>query len=383
MSVLVPAEVAVGAVLFGGLATYWVVALRGAARHERAAVKAQARAGRAHYAAVEAAEDEPAFSPDSIAQSVTELVTIAEGFWREGADGVLDARPDAGLVRAWARSWESRLGTGLEVAGRPSIDLLGVVNRDDDEQDRVVVRLRLRIHCERPSVGVLGPHHAHLDERWTLGRSDNRWLLLSVAGDPLAAPLLTAPLIPDPSSDTERLREESMAELASAQQGSDDIALNDLVSADTPPAFALLDLSIVDGRFLPALIGAELAHLLAAWEGAAVGSERPLEELASDDARAALLRPGPGARLIIRDAVLKSWEPTRLDLVARPPSIELTLEVEAVRYVVEDDGHAVAGNTTDTRRMALTWTLELSDSTRSPWWLATSNNPAEAIPGWR
>jgi hypothetical protein len=206
--------------------------------------------------------------------------------------------------------------------------------------------------------------------------------LLSIGGDPLAGPLLTASLIPTPSSDTERLREESLAELASAQKVGDDVALSELVSPDEPPAFALLDLSVVDSRFGTPLIAAELAHLLEAWEGAVTGSEGPFEELASDDARAALLRPSGGTRLIVRDAVLKSWEATRLDLSRDPPAIELTLDVEAVRYVVRDNGSHVAGNRTDARGMALTWVLELTLSTRAPWRLATSNNPAEAIAGW-
>jgi hypothetical protein len=84
----------------------------------------------------------------------------------------------------------------------------------------------------------------------------------------------------------------------------------------------------------------------------------------------------------VRDAVLKSWEATRLDLSRDPPAIELTLDVEAVRYVVRGNGSHVAGNRTDARGMALTWVLELTLSTRAPWRLATSNNPAEAIAGW-
>jgi hypothetical protein len=160
------------------------------------------------------------------------------------------------------------------------------------------------------------------------------------------------------------------------------IVLADLVSADDPPAFALLDLSVVDSRFLPALIAAGLVHLLEAWEDAVTGSEEPFERMASIDARQALLRPGPGRRLIVRDAVLKSWEATRLHLAQHPPAIEVTLDDEAVRCVVRDDGIAVAGNQTGPRRMALMWILELTDSAQAPWRLATANSPAAAIPGW-
>jgi hypothetical protein len=204
---------------------------------------------------------------------------------------------------------------------------------------------------------------------------------MSVSGDPLADPVLAAPLIPNPSADTERLTDESLAELADRQKVGDGVALSDLVNDDDPAAVALLDLSVVDSRFGPELIAATLARLLEAWEGAVHGAEAPLEELASDGARNALLRPSPGTRLMIRDGVLKSWEATDLHLSRHPPMIDVTVNVEAVRYLVSDDGTALAGNRSDPHQMELTWVLELRGSARDPWQLMTSNSLAAAIPG--
>jgi hypothetical protein len=127
-----------------------MIAIRDTARRERAVLKEHARAISAHYAAIEASEDEPLFSPEAIEQSVAEIVMLADGTWRAGAFLAPDGRPDAGLVRAWARMWQSRLGNGLEAVDKPAIDILGVVNRDSDEEDRVVVRVRLRIYCRPP-----------------------------------------------------------------------------------------------------------------------------------------------------------------------------------------------------------------------------------------
>lgn len=95
--------------------------------------------------------------------------------------------------------------------------------------------------------------------------------------------------------------------------------------------------------------------------------------------REMLLRPGPGQRLILRDAVLTSWEPTTLDLSRRPAAIELTVKVEAVRAVVGDDGNAQVGNLTVRCAMVLHWVLELTEIAQTPWRLAESNNPVEAI----
>ena len=382
MTALSAAEIAVAVVVVGGVASYWILGMRDEARHERAVLKEHARAKRAHFAAVEAAEIDSSFSPDVIERSVTQVVALADSFWRAGGRGALEGCPDAGLIKAWARSRQAWLGTGLKARGKPSIDLLRVVNREDEQEDRVVARVRVHVHCKHPRLGLVATRYVHLDERWTLGRSDSRWVLLSVDGDPLAGPVLTSPLVPTPSDDTERLQEESLAELANTQKVGSDVSLSYLVSVDEPPAVALLDLALVDGRFLPALIAAELAHLLEAWEEAVTGSEAPLEELASAKARAALLRPSARTRLMVHDAVLKSWEPTTLDLARRPPAIELKLDVEAVRYVVGNDGRYRGGNETDPRRMDLRWTLQLTDSARTPWRLAISNNPAGVIPGW-
>lgn len=376
------AEIVVALVIGGGVATPWIAGTISRTRHERALLREHTRASRAHYAAVEAAEDNPSFSPQAIEDFVTQVVAIANDLWRGGTGRGLGARTDGGLVRTWAWAREAWLGTGLEARRKASVDLLDVVNRDDEEEDRVVVRVRLHLRCPHPRVNVLSLRYVHLDERWTLGRYDGRWVLLSIEGDPLAGPVLSAPLVPNPSSDTERLREASLAELANKQKVGDDVVLRDLVSPDEQPSFALLDLSVVDGRFAPALIAAELAHLIEAWEEAATRSEAPLEKLASVDARDALLRPSPGHRLVLRDAVMKSWEATKLDLSRRPPAIDVSVQIDAVRYIVTAHGTYVAGNNTDAHRLALIWTLELTDSAGAPWRLAASNNAAMAIPGW-
>jgi hypothetical protein len=340
-------------------------------------------------AAAEAAEDDPVFSPEEIRRSVGDLFAFGEALWRSGDVSGLKNRPDAHLVKAWARSRESWIGGGLEAVGQPSIDLLRVVNRGDEAEDRVVARVRLDVHCKRPRpLGddvfgkLVARRRVQLDERWTLGRSENKWMLLSVDGDPLAGPVLTAPLIPTRSHDAQRLREESLAELASAEKVAKDVRLSDLVTADEQPALALLDLSILDGRFLPALIAAALAHLLEAWEEASTGSETPLEKLASSNARASLLHPEGDKRLIVRDAVLKSWEPTGLALSRSPPAVDVALAVDAIRYVATAEGDYLAGNAQRSHHIALTWVLELADSAQTPWRLATSSNPAKDIPGW-
>ena len=99
MTALGVAEVAVAVVVVGGVASYWIVGMRDEARHERAILKEHARAKRAHFAAVEAAEINPSFSPDAIKQSVTQVVALADSFWRAGGRGALEGCPMPVLSR--------------------------------------------------------------------------------------------------------------------------------------------------------------------------------------------------------------------------------------------------------------------------------------------
>lgn len=362
-----------------GAAWLWIIA--SGARRELAVHNEHRRADRAYYAAIEAAEDDPSFAPDAIDEWITQVVSVAEGLWRGRTVPELDGRVDAPLIKAWARSRQSWLGSRVRVRGKPAVDLLRVVNRADDTEDRVVARIRVRIRRYRSPLDLLAVRHVRLDERWTLGRYDGQWALLSVEGDPISGPVLTAPLIPTPAHDTDRLREESFAELGSAQKIPADVSPAELVGADEPPAFALLDLSVVDGRFLPELIADQLAHLVEVWEEAVTGSAAPLEAVADANAVSALLYPAADRRLIIRDAVLKSWEPMRLELSQRPPTIVVNVVVEACRYVVSDDGIRRAGNDDVRREISLTWTLQLTDATDAPWRLVKSSNPAAGMPG--
>lgn len=374
---VVPAIAVAGTVAFG-----WLAPLARQARRERASLRAHARATRVYYAAIEAAEDDPGFSPEAIAQSVLGAVGIAARGWRAQTFVPTDTRPDAALIMAWARSRQSWLGSGLRVSGHPSVDLLRVVNRVGEEEDRAVVRVRLRIHCRHPRHGLWGIRHVRVDERWTLGRCEGLWVVLSVEGDPLAGPLLNAPSIPNRSADDARLLEESLAELADKQKVVDHVALGDLVDADEAPTLTMLDLSVVDGRFLPPLIAMQLIHLIEAWEVAVHGSEMPLAAIASAEATATLLRPAPDMRFIIRDAQLRSWEPVALRLSRRPPAMDVKLNIEAVRFVQSDGGRERIGNDIRRTEVELTWTLELTGSPSTPWRLAATTNPAQRLPGW-
>ena len=379
-------EYALSGAVVVGVTGYWVWMSGEGARRAWLAEQIHRRTGRARTTAVEASLDDEEFSPDAIEAAVTDMFDAGTLLWRDPG-AALRARPDAARIRGWARSRQAALGVGLR-ASKPSVDLLRVVRRPDAAEDRAVVRVRCRFHRQRPPHAP-GPdslrptgHAAHLDERWTLGRDRGRWVLLSTDGDPKSAALLRTSLVSGAAGDDERLREQSLSELARQEAPQSD-QLADIIDPDKPAQAALMDLSVVDGRFDPQLIESAVRHLVEAWEEATTGSTEPLSRLTSPEAAMTLLHPSGGdhgLRLVVRDARLEHWSP-RSVVKAAPPRVVLDVVIAAVRYVVEEDTNShIAGNDRDERPISIAWTLELVDS-EPPWRLTESTDPTDEIPG--
>jgi len=372
-----------------GIAAAWWSEISAAVHRGASERLARRRSKLAEGAAIEAGLEDPAFEPDRLRESAREIVDLAAAIWN-GRSLDVDARPDAALIDLWARSHAAWLGDGLSLVDKPTFSFLRVVNREGEGEDMVDLRVQLRVHRDRPASvrpdlpRPLGePHRVTLDERWTLGHADGVWLLLSADGDPLTGPVLTDPLIPAAWADDERTRERSLIELAHRDVAPSAASPPELVPAYLSPYGALLDLSAVDARFLPALLAASLAHIVDAWEQAAAGREQALVAAAESDAVSALLYPTPACRLAFRDAALSDWELLAFDPSSRPPSVTVRLHVNAVRYLADRSTHAhVAGATYVAHAIPLTWVLALVDPAESSQWrLLATTNPAAEIPG--
>jgi hypothetical protein len=338
------------------------------------------RGRQAESAALEAAIDDPEFAPEHLRATVAEIVRAAAELWADPDAAGPAARPDGWLIAAWARSKVAQWGLGVALADDPKATPLRVVNREGEDEDRVILRVRLRLRWRRRTPAE--PAKVRLDERWTLGRHGGEWYLLSVDGDPLAAPVLSAPLIPTPADDDARLTASSLRELGQAD-AAPGARPDELVSPSAPGGHALFDLSLVDGRFLPALLGAALARLVESWEEATTGSDAPLRALAREDAVQRLLYPehdGDRYRLMLRDAELVRWEVDRFDPAAAPPRVVVTVTVRAVRFVIDDEtGERVAGSTSAPSEMRPAWTLELTDAGPVEWRLVAATDPVRGL----
>ena len=359
----------------------WVALAKGGLARRRIERREHRRSKEAQAAAVAAAVEDEAFAPDRIRAVVEDIVAAAAAIWSGGSPA---PRADSEAVAAWARSLTTSLGSGLRLRAKPSVDLLQVINRPGESEDRVVLRVRVRLRRRHP-LSLGDPHRVTVDQRWTLGRSAGMWTLRSVDGDPLAPRLLTSPLIAAEWQDETRLKEESWKELAGRTAPvSGTHRFSELVSSDMPARQQLLELSQIDGRFSPELLHATLEHILEAWQEAGTGSPEPLEQTTSELALMTLLHPiraDPSAAFHLHDATIDRWEPRQMHLDGQPPEIGIALTVTAVRYVVMSATGTVAGSDDTPHQIALVWTLAMTQSESAPWTLIRSSNPAAGIPG--
>jgi hypothetical protein len=256
---------------------------------------------------------------------------------------------------------------------QPRTDLLRVVNRDGEADDRVDVRVRARLELDVRQQWV-DPHTIHIDDRWTLGRNGRQWVLLEGRGDRFARPVLTRPLIPAAWADEDRLREQALTELASDAIGTSSAGLTGSSAAARD---RLLDLAVIDDRFAPALIDATIRHLLDAWEQETLDHTGRLGPLATANAHAQLLAPtdhDPSVRFAIRDIELTGWEPVALDPDHIPPCVVVRVSIKATRSVTDDRNTIIAGRSTTRHAIGLRWKLELTDHPAALWQLTDSRS---------
>lgn len=341
-------------------------------------LRLRARARSAERVAAEAALDDPVFAPERVRESVAEILAQAGSVWRGTEGDGFQHRRDCQLIGSWARGLEQIAGSGLRLARDPSVWIIGVVNRETEAEDRVVVRVGIVLRRDphaRTMEGdgtVLATRTVELEQRWTLTRHADNWYLVSVDGDPLTGSALSLPLISSPVADENRIRELALREMSRDDTTPDPGAL---IDRDEVGASQLLDLSVADGRFSPTLIEATLRHLIEAWETASGGSERPLRELASRRGAESLLHPG-GRRMrrVIQDASLERWEVVEIDADHKPSTLVIGLVIDG-KWRDETLGRRAA-RTDEFSGIHLSWRLELFQGTdHGPQWRLASSGP--------
>ena len=245
-------------------------------------------------ASAEAAEDDAYFASDELERHAVALFRAAQMAW--------DARDREGLARLvgpdllveWKRrlddfdqkGWHNR----VEVLGDPTVLYVGITNREDDDEDRAVVRIeaKLRAYVEdRAGNKVMRDGEKDelvtLVEYWTLARSNGAWMVQSIEQRAEGDHHLDGQIVASPWSDEQRLDDESLTELAVADGLPEGFTTADLAQLDfdgDARAHAL-DLSLADARFAPDVLEAAARRAVEAWTEAVDGDDAALERVAS------------------------------------------------------------------------------------------------------
>jgi predicted lipid-binding transport protein (Tim44 family) len=369
------------------IAIFAVILIVGAIGQARYRRRRRERVRRVELAAAEAADDDVLFAADAVTVAAAGLFRSIQAAWTADDRATLERLVGSDLLVEWRRRLDDFAAKGwrnvVEVVGDPVVEYVGLVNREADADDRVVVRVeaQLRDYVTGPGGRRIlrnGEKSAAttLCEYWTLAKRDGQWTLQSIEQQAEGDHHLDGEIVASPWADTENLRAEAVAERAAAEAapaGWSPAELADL-DFDGDARAAALDLALADGRFDPDLIEASVRRAVAAWTEAVDGPDAPLEAVAAPDAVRELLHPrGERTRLVVRGAEVRRIRIAALDAAAEPPTVAVELEVHGRRYVEDRDTTAVLeGSQAAAATFTERWTLALGGPPEWPWRLAVA-----------
>jgi predicted lipid-binding transport protein (Tim44 family) len=344
----------------------------------------QARERSIELAAAEAADDDEDFAVETVKAEAGQLFTEIYRAWSDRDRPALAAALGEDLMVEWGRRLDDFDRKGwhniCEVKKGPDVEYLGLVNRAEDTEDRVTVRITSTTvdYVKDRNGNKITRNDAtttitRQSEYWTLGKRGEAWILLSIQSDPEGRHILDSDIVATPWGDDQRLRDESITELATAETVENPSEYADLDFDGTARA-AALDLAMVDGRFAPDVLEAAVRRAVDAWSEAVDGDDAPLEAIATPTAVQELLYPnGERTRLVVRGPRLKQLRITALHADATPPAMSVEADLSGRRYLENRDTAAVLGGskereTTFTER----WTMTLDGDEATPWRIAAA-----------
>src|SRR5918992_3261245 len=251
--------------------------------------KMRLRDERVRAASVEAAEDDPYLAADLVLPEAAKLFRDAQTAWDARDRPRLAELVDPDLMAEWAlrlndfdnKGWHNR----VEVLEEPEIRYMGLTNREDDSEDRVVVHIEAKLKSyvvDRNGGKVMRngskSDQMRLFEYWTLARRDGRWIVASIEQESEGGHHLDAEIIASPWSDS-GIADETLTERASDDKVPEGFTTADLAELDFDEDAhkRALDLSLADARFAPDVLEAAARRAVAAWAEAVDGDDAPLE----------------------------------------------------------------------------------------------------------
>ncbi len=370
-----------------------VVAFVAAQRYNR---KVADRVRRVRTASAEAAEDDAYFAADAVEAQAAELFHAVQAAWDARDEATLATLAGPDLLVEWRRRLHDFAMKGwhneVRVRTGPEVQYVGLVNREDDLEDRVVVRLAAEMddwcttkHGESIFHDGATSPQVSLREYWTLARSsieaDARWILISVEQQAEGDHHLDSDIVASPWGDDKRLTAAATLELAATDTPAAGFTTADLVDPDFAEDVraAALDLSLVDARFGPDVIQACVSRAVEAWVEAVDGPDDALATLATPEAIRALLHPGdtatdPTTRLVVRGVVVERIDVQELRPTPEPARITVAITARGRRYIEDRDTvQLLSGSQSTEREFVEYWILSLTGDELAPWRIVGSS----------
>jgi predicted lipid-binding transport protein (Tim44 family) len=357
-----------------------------AARYRR---KVRERDERVRTASAEAAEDDPYFAAGELERHAVALFRAAQMAWDARDRAALAKLVGPDLLVEWNRrlddfdrkGWHNR----VEVLADPTVRYVGITNREDDTEDRAVVRVtaRLRAYVEDSHGRKImrkgeKSELMTLQEYWTLARRDGQWMVQSIEQQAEGDHHLDEPIVAAPWSDTQQLEDEAVTELAVADALPEGFTTADLAEVDFAgdARARALDLSVADGRFAPDVLEAAARRAVAAWGEAVDGADTALEAVASPEAVGELLYGGDATRrtrLVVRGPRVRRIRIEAVKVEPVPATMTVEVELGGSRYVEDRDTTTVVSGSKDhATTFTERWTLALDGPPNAPWRIVTA-----------
>jgi predicted lipid-binding transport protein (Tim44 family) len=352
--------------------------------------KVRERDERVRTAAAEAAEDDPYFAASELEAHARGLFVACQEAWDARDVGRLSGLVGEDLMVEWqrrladfeAKGWHNR----VSVRGAPEIQYVGLVNREDDTEDRAVVRITASLRAfvvDRNGTKVMRKdsksENVTLVEYWTLARSsDSAWRVVSIEQRAEGDHHLESEIVASPWADP-RLADESLTELAVADGLPPGFTTVDLavVEFDGTAREQALDLSLADARFAPDVLEAAARRAVGAWAEAVDGDDAALEAVATPGAVSQLLYGGDSSRetrVVVRGPRVRRIEIAAVDVSTEPATMTVEVELGGRRYVEDRDTAAVlSGSRERASTFAERWTLTLDGASPAPWQVTASS----------
>ncbi|HYI35480.1 MAG TPA: TIM44-like domain-containing protein [Thermoleophilaceae bacterium] len=379
----------------GGIAWLFIIGvlllvfLGGSIAVARERRKRRLRRERVHAAAAEAAQDDDYLAADRVEREAADLWLATQTAWDQRDDARLSELVGEDLMVEWRRrladfqskGWHNR----VEVSIRPDVQYVGLVNRDDDSQDRVTVHIAgtMRSYVQTADGQRImregaKSEHVSITEYWTLARRGDAWMCVSIEQATEGGHHLDAQIVATPEADTERIRGQAVTELATADAVPEGFTTADLAVFDFQGSAReeALDLSLADGRFAPDVLEVAARRAVSAWAEAVDGDDAELAAVATPDALQKLLYgadPTGKTRLVLRGPRVRRISIAGVDAKATPARMSLEVEVAATRYVEDrDTTDVVSGSKSGASTFTEHWTLALDGPPDSPWRLVAT-----------